>query len=281
MAEHRRERDDLSARLTAEKEMADDAQHRAAETQQELGANAVFLERAGTDLSTYTAERETAAAELRKSLSAAEILTRQLEQASSDTGQRCQRLEDELLSLRQQREELTTQMMVEQRNAAESKKRGQDLERRLLENSTELARFKTELQKPNRGGRSEMEQAGLQQVREALNAKLTSEQWQANEAMRRSAELEAAMKVNAAELEKVKAERDKLTYDQTRVETDLQAQLESSTIAAASTGCVAPGKIRQVRPIGVGADQLAADAPRVGRPPAHRRTNRHGLPESQ
>ncbi len=78
----------------------------------------------------------------------------------------------------------------------------------------------------------EAELARLRQDRDGLNGMLTVEQEAAAEFRRRSEELENRLREAVGNLERVKADSDKLSYDRAGLESELRAQLNAATAAA-------------------------------------------------
>src|SRR5206468_4167281 len=78
----------------------------------------------------------------------------------------------------------------------------------------------------------ETELAGLREVRDALSAKLTVEQWATTESNKRTEELENRLRENTAELERVKADADRHAQERARLESELHAQLNAAKSAA-------------------------------------------------
>ncbi|HXJ61516.1 MAG TPA: response regulator [Verrucomicrobiae bacterium] len=233
MLQLRRQRDELQGTLTAEQQAAANAQQRADELENRLAENVATLALAQNERDKQHSERQQSEAELRVQLAMAETLAKKLQDACAQAEEHSRRLEGELGDLRQQRDDLSARLSTEQRAAAESRQRVDELESRLRDNAAELERIKGQLQATGRHDAFEIELASLRQVRDALCSKLAAEQWTGNESKRRSAELEGQLSTNAAELDRVKADLDKLTGDQAQMISDLQAQLQTTTATTA------------------------------------------------
>ncbi len=152
---------------------------------------------------------------------------------------RSRQFEEELKRIRQARDELNRKLAEEEKAAAESRRRSQELEERLTQSSSELNQVKSELQKhiaehsklegelrqqlnSTRESadiakiayeeqaalalRSTEELAALRKAREDLNAKLTGETQAATESKRRSEEREQQLREKQAEVERLKAQ---------------------------------------------------------------------------
>src|SRR5207245_2099797 len=138
------------------------------------------------------------------------------EAARRDEAQRSKRLEEELADVQKQRAELNDELTTVQQAAEESKRRSAELENRLRDRKGEVERAreererletelggqlkvaKTAVEKAEAAGREEARQnkrleeelAGVQKQRDEFNGKLTTQQQEAEESKRRSAELE-------------------------------------------------------------------------------------------
>lgn len=231
LAALRKERDDLNGRLTAEQHAVAESRRRAEELEGRLRDNSAAYEIAKTELDKQTTERKRSEAEWRGQLENAKALTRTLEAACAEAVERNSRFEGELACLQLQRDELQKKLVEEQQTAAEPQQRVEELEMRLSENAAELERVKTEVQNAGRDMGSEMELVSLEQVRDALSAKLTAERWAAAEASKGREELEAQLRANAAELERVKADMDKQAEAHAALEADLREQLDATKVA--------------------------------------------------
>ena len=241
----RQVRDELQARLTAEQHAAAESTGRVEELENCLRDSAAEIERVKAELETQAAEQQRGESERCQQLSAAETLRDQLEAAWVEAEERNRRVKEELAGLRQIRDELGARLPAEQQAAAEAAARAEDLEGRLHENGTELERVKADLEKAGRNQRLEMKLVSLQQVRDALGAKRTAEQWAAADSRRRSEEIEHRLRDNAAELERLKADAEKHTEQQARLESGLYTQLNASQAAAAQAEASLKEKLSQ------------------------------------
>ena len=228
LAALRKERDDLNARLTTEQQAAAESKRRVEELEARLRDNAAAYEIAKSELDKQTADQKRSEAEWRGQLETAKALTRTLEQACAEAVELNSRFEGEMAVLQHQRDELQKKLTEEQRLAAEPKRRVEELDFRLRENAAELERVKSALQATGRDMTAEMELVSLEQVRDALSAKLTAERWATTESTRRTEDLESRLQANSAELERVKADRDKQAEAHARLEADLREQLDAT-----------------------------------------------------
>ena len=228
LASLRQERDQLNDRLAAEQQATAESKRRADELEDRLRDNSTEFARAKGELDKQLSEQRRSEAEWRKQLETAQALSRKLERACAEAVERNSRFEGEMAQLQQQRDELQNKLADEQQAAAEPKRRVEELENHLRENATELVRVKTQLQTVRSDKDAEMELVSLEQVRDALSAKLTAERWVTSEATKRSQELEAQLHANSAELERVKTERDSQAEVHARLEADLRGQLDST-----------------------------------------------------
>jgi len=171
-------------------------------------------------------------ADWREQLNTAEALAKQLEAAWLKAHGRNKRFEQELAGLRQLHEELNGKLTAEQQAAAESKRRAEELESRLRENTFELERVKAELRKAERSEHFELQLTNLQQVRDELSGELKSEQLATARSTQRGEDLENRLRENTAELERVKVDRDKTAEQQASLESELRGQLDTAKAAA-------------------------------------------------
>jgi len=185
--------------------------------------------------------------------------------AELETAGRNEHFEAQLQALEQVREALSGELKTEQQVTAESRQRSKELENRLQENSAELDRVKadadkhaeeqarleselhTQLDAANLAAAQaeaalkekaaqctqfETQLASLEKLRDELGGKLATEQKAGAESRLRSEELENRLQESAAELERVKADRDKQVEEQARLESELRAQLDAAKAAA-------------------------------------------------
>lgn len=228
----RKEREELSSKLAIEHQVAMESRQRVEDLERRLRENGIELQRVN--------------AALRKS--------------GSGKG-----FETELSGLHQMRDMLSLKLTAEQRANEDSRKRSDELESRLRENSAELervkadadahakeqARLESELQekvnvamtaaglaeaalkeKATRCSEFEQELLGLRHTRDELHERLEAEQQEVAASKQRNGALEGQLRQNANELEKVKAAADKNAAEHERLEADLRAQLESARAAA-------------------------------------------------
>ncbi len=228
----RKVRDELNGKLAGEQEAAAESGRRNDELATRVIENAVELERIKVEL---------------------------------EKAGRNEQFEARLNGLEQVRDELSGELKTEQQATAESRQRTEDLERRLRDNAAELERVKaeadrhaeeqarleselhTQLNQANAAAEQaeaalkekvaqcsqfENDLAGLERVRDELGSKLATEQRSAAESRQRSEELEVRLRESAAELERVKADRDKQAEEQARLESELRSQLDAARAAA-------------------------------------------------
>src|SRR6266581_2803375 len=208
-AEYRQASDELQSKLTAEHQAAAESRRRAEELESRLRDRGAEVERVKAELEKQTAEQKRLESEWREQLNTAEALAKQLEAAWLKAHGRNKRFEQELAGLRQLHEELNGKLTAEQQAAAESKRRAEELESRLRENTFELERVKAELRQADRSEHFELRLTNLQQVRDELSGELKSEQQATARSTQRGEDLENRLRENTAELERVKSDRDK------------------------------------------------------------------------
>ena len=175
---------------------------------------------------------------------------------------RSRQFEEELKRIREARDELNRKLAEEEKAAAESRKRGKELEERLTQSASELEQVKGELQKhiaehsklegelrqqlnstrqsadiakvayqeqAALAARSTEELDALRKAREELNARLTGESQAAAESKRRSDEREQQLREKQAEVERLKAELGQHAADK-----ELSKKLAAAQTAAQS-----------------------------------------------
>jgi PAS domain S-box-containing protein len=264
LASIRQERDELHGKLTAEQQVATESSQRSEQFETRLRDTTAELERIKADAHTYAEEKARLESELHAQLDATKTAAARAEAALNEKLAQCNQFESELASLRLVRDELTGKLTDEQQAATRSKHSSEELERQLRENTAELERVKAEAHKhADERARLESEQhtqllatkaaaeqaqatlneklaqcsqfeselAGLRQVRDELNGKLTQEQQVAAESRHRSEELEGRLRENAAELERMKAEAHKQAAEQAHLESELRTQLNAAKAA--------------------------------------------------
>lgn len=247
LTELRQSRDELKAKLATEQQAGAESKRKSEEFERQLRASAAEVERVRTDKEKQAAEQQRLEAEFRKQLESAESLSRKLEGALLAAAERSKRFEDELAGLRQSRDELHARLAAEQAAAAESKRRIEELDRQLRQNAAELERVKAELAKVERGHPFEHKLANLQQQRDELSGKLTSEHQVTEQSRQRSQELEGRLRDNTAELDRVKADREKHAREQATLETELRSQLSTAKSAAERAETALQAKVAQCR----------------------------------
>src|SRR5262249_10784050 len=160
----------------------------------------------------------------REQLENAKSQRRILEAASAGAVERHKHVEEELASLRRERDALNSKLTNEQLEVAESRRQAEDLQSRLSQNTAELERVKAELETAKAQGRQletasgsaverarhvEAELTSLRRERDALNGNLTAEQLTAAESRRQAEDLQSRLRQNTGELERVKVELEK------------------------------------------------------------------------
>jgi chromosome segregation ATPase len=175
-----------------------------------------------------------------------------------EQAERSKRFEQELISLRQERDDLDRKLAVEQQAGTESTDRASDLEKRLAKNAADFERAKTELEQQNaerqrvesawreqldtafiakrqiegawageveRSKRLEEDLSQLRQEHDELASKLANEQQVVTESRQRAKEVESRLGRNAAESERARVELEKETAERERVEAVWRGQL--------------------------------------------------------
>lgn len=228
----RQGRYELDARLATEQQAAADSKRRAEELEVRLRETATEVARVKSEQDAQAAERDRLESEWRNQLGTAETLATNLKLALEESAQRNKRFEEEVAGLRQVREELKTKLAAEEKAAADSKLRIVELERKLRDNGQELEHIKGELGKSDRTKQAEGELAKLYELRERLSNQLTAEQQITTTSAQQTEELEFKLRSNTAELNRLKVEHDRQAEEQTRLQSELRAQLETAQAAA-------------------------------------------------
>lgn len=175
-----------------------------------------------------------------------------------EQAERSKRFEQELISLRQERDELDRKFAVEQKAGSESSERAADLEKRLAKNAADFERARGELEQQNeerqrvesawreqldtafiakkqiegawageveRSKRLEEQLAQLRQEHDELAGKLASEQTAAAESRQRAKEVEGRLGRNAVESDRARSELEKEAAERERLESEWRGQL--------------------------------------------------------
>lgn len=261
----RQERDELNNRLAAEQQGAGESTKRAEELEARLNRNAAEVERAKTELEKQTAERERAESSLREELDTVWIAKKELEGACAGAVERNKRVEEELAKLRQEHEELNRKLEAEQKAAADSKHRAQELAGRLSRNAADSDRARTGLEKENaerervdaewrkqldaanvlktkletslaevteQNKRFEREVAVLRQERDELQKRAKTGQQTTGESSQQAGELQRRLDQSADELERLAGELEKQSAERERAEARGREQQEAAKALA-------------------------------------------------
>ncbi len=212
------------------------------------------LDRAKAGLEHESAERTRLESEWREQVNAARALIEQTEAVLKDREARCGQLEEELAGLRQVRDEFQNKFKAEQQATAKSQQEIKELQERLRQGTAELERAKTTLEqqsaertrleselreqlnaakaavsqtgmvlkeKEAQCGQLEKELAGLRQVRDEFQNKLTTEQQAGAKSQQEIKELKAGLEQQSAE--------------RARLESEWREQLSAAKAAASQT----------------------------------------------
>ncbi len=247
----RRDLDDLNSKLAAEQRAAAELRRRAEHAENEAaGAGEAVLKK-------EIARREQLEERLK-------TLSSGLKQEQAD---RKKRFDKELSSLRTERDALDSKLASEEKEATESTRRAEDLERRLSQNAAEFERAKAELEQLSaERERSETvwreqldtafiakkelagawagavehnkcleeELAKLRREQDELHTKLSAEQQAAVQSMNRASDVEGLLNQNTAESERVREELEKQNVEMERMQAEWREQLESAETVKAS-----------------------------------------------
>ena len=145
LTELRKHRDDLSTQLKAEAATAADARQRAEGLTDRLSANATELERLRTEFERQAADRARAEAKWREQLAAEQAQRTEIEQRSGKATEGTSRLQEELFALRRERDELKARPVTGNATDTGFRRRAEELQTRLDQNTAELERVQAEL----------------------------------------------------------------------------------------------------------------------------------------
>ena len=205
----RQEHDGLQAKCNAEQEAGAKAKHRVKELEKQFRDGAAGF-------TTAKAELEKRSAELHAEVSAAKTAAEQAGNAQQEEAKRRGKLEEQLATLRQEHEELSGKFSAGQQTIEESKRRVEELEKRLLESAAELGRAKaavqsqTEMQARSAAALGSAEDFGLELCR--LRENEAAHVAELSELERRVRDSVASLARVTAELEKERAERRRVEH---------------------------------------------------------------------
>ncbi len=252
LAELRQVRDDLQNKLKVEQQTTVKSQQEIKEVQDRLRQGTAELESTKAALEKQSAERTRLEGEWREQLNAAKAAASQTEATLKEKVAQSGQLEKELAGIRQIRDELQDKFTTEQQAVAKAQHEIKELQASLGQQAAERMRLESEWheqlnaakaavtktetalkEKEARCGQLEKELGGLQQVRDELQNKFTTEQQAVAKAQQDIKELQERQRQNVAELESTKAALEKQSAERTRVEGEWREQLNA---AKAATG---------------------------------------------
>jgi len=136
--------EELCGKLAAEQQAAGESKRRTEELEEQLRERNQRLEHAKTGLEQHAADRARLESELGEQLEVAKAAAKKAEAACREEAKRSKQFEEELGGLQKQREELSGKLTTAEQAAGESKRRSEELEKRLCESTGETERVKTE-----------------------------------------------------------------------------------------------------------------------------------------
>jgi PAS domain S-box-containing protein len=218
-----------------------------------------------SQLAAATKAASDAAAALREEVERREKLEERLQTLSNslrqEQAERSKRFEEELVGLRQERDELNVRLAAEQQGAAESTRLADELQARLSQNEAEFQRAKAELEKQTaarqqsesswreqfdtvwiakkevegafagaveRNKHVEGELAKLRREHDELKERLAAEQKSAADAKQRAHEVAGRLNRNAADSDRARAELEKENAERDRVDGEWPRQFDAS-----------------------------------------------------
>ena len=251
-------RDRLSNQLTSEQEVRAEAQQRTDALERELRTNTLELNRLKVEHDRQAEEQARQQSELRAQLDAAQSAARETDAALKRKAQECARFEKQIVKIEKARIDLESRLSTAQGAMRESQQRAEALENELNEAADELERVKTERDRQHASLEAEMQEklnaalqakeavessvrgqtdrnrelerqlAALREDRDALAVQLRTEKQLAAEAKRRDKEAETRVQNLTAEVQRLKAEREKDARGSQLVEAKLNEQLASA-----------------------------------------------------
>jgi len=258
----RQEREELRRKLEAQQKAATEATQRAEELAASISQNAAESERAKSELEVQNAERDRMKEDMRIELAGAHAARTRLESSLGESLERGNRFEAEAAQLRRDLDDQNSKLAAEQKTCAELKRRAEHAEkeaagvgeaalkkeiarREQLEERLKTLTSGLKQEQAERKKRFDKELSSLRTERDALDAKLASEQGEATEAARRAEELERRLSQNAAEFERAKTELEQLSAERERSETVLREQLDTAFIAKKELAGAWAGAVEQ------------------------------------
>jgi PAS domain S-box-containing protein len=245
MAALRSERDELQERMKTEQQSAEESSRRADDLQRKVDQNAGELAQVTAELKQLSTERQEAEARAGEQQESAQALTRKLEADWTTAVERNVRFEEELVTLRKERDGLTLQIKTEKRATADAAHQATELQRRLERNAAELQRLTAEVGK-KRSERARVETEGRDQLEaaKALARKLDSAWTTATERSRRFEAEVAALRQERAELQGKLASLQRESAHFKALAAQLQHQAGASAEPARGNEKVGPSRNR-------------------------------------
>jgi chromosome segregation ATPase len=262
LASLRQEREELKRKLEAQQKAATEATKRVEELAGRISQDAEESARSKTELEVQNAERDRMREDMRIELAGAHAARTRLESSLGEAMERGNRFESELAELRREQEDLKSKLASEQRTSAELRLRAEHAEkesagageaalkkeiarREQLEERLKTLSSGLKQEQAERKKRFDKELSSLRTERDALDAKLASEQKEAAEAARRAKELESRLNQNASEVERAKTELEQLSAERERSETVWREQLDTAFIAKKELAGAWAGAVEQ------------------------------------
>ena len=250
----------LEKELAGLQQMRDELRNKFTTEQQAAAKSQQEIKELKTNLEKLSAERTRLESEWREQLNVAKATAGQTEAVLKEKEARCGQLEKELGGLRQIRDDLQNKFAAEQQAAVKSQQAANDLQERLnqvkvelersqasfKQQSAEQARLESEwraqlnaakavasqaeamfTEKEARCGQLEKEMTGLQQIRDELQSKFTSEQQAVAKSRQAAKELQERLNQVNVELEQAKTGREQESAKRARLESEYQNLAEA------------------------------------------------------
>jgi chromosome segregation ATPase len=258
--------DALNARLAREEQAAAEARRRSEEMEKQLAAKESELQRVKNQLDQHSEERKALEAQLQRQIAEANAAAEKARREFQQETTLFHRSKEELDALRRARDELNGELEREQQAAAQSRRHGEELERKLQAGARELTHLRAELEKHlneraaivatssrqlnaaqaaaakaekayqeqlKRSAKFEKELVALRQDQKLKNEHKSPASWK-----RKITELEGRASQHAAELEGARKELEKLQAERARLESEhrnADAASQEARVAEASS----------------------------------------------
>jgi PAS domain S-box-containing protein len=231
VASLKQSRDELNAKLAAEKQAGAERRRRAEQLECLLSESTAEIERMQSEKNNEDVEGQRLESELQEESTRIKALEEKLEAIGREAMQRYQHSDEKVAKLYAARTELGTKLAVERQAVTACQQRAVELNRQLESYTPDLQRAKGDLSRAHRSKQTETELTRLYNSRDELTAKLNAEVQGATDAKARAEALEMQLCENTAEINRITVERATYAEQQTSLKSDLMAQLTAAKTA--------------------------------------------------